>query len=212
MDLREIGTNGEPWSAEPTQWCDGPGVATGASSCPSTGTIARIPYQQNVLAGAWYDNSAAASNRYTYYVILSPTGTNPDNDKSPTQGYCAWHDYVGDPGISTSITYGPLAFSNQPYNIDVGSSCGVNFVNPGAAGKLDGYTMTLGDEWQEMMPGQLPAGGWTANSGYENSDEAHGSPRAAPAAPPTSPSAPAPSPSRPVGRTTPTTARSRTRS
>ena len=195
--FKGIGTNGELWSAELTQWCDGPGVATGASSCPSTGTIARIPYQQNVLAGVWYDNSAAspagataaqlaaeankaaahfgnttaASNRYTYYVILSPTGTNPDNYKSPTNGYCAWHDYVGDPGISTPTTYGPLAFSNQPYNIDVGSSCGTNFVNSGTAGKLDGYTMTLGHEWHEMMSDQFPAGGWTANSGYENSDE-----------------------------------------
>jgi len=195
--FKGIGTNNELWSAELTQWCDGPGVATGASSCPTSGTIARIPYQQNVLAGVWYDNSAAspsgataaqlaaeankaaahfgnttaASNRYTYYVILSPTGTNPDNYKSPTQGYCAWHDYVGDPGISTPTTYGPLAFSNQPYNIDVGSSCGVNFVNSGTAGKLDGYTMTLGHEWHEMMSDQFPAGGWTANSGYENSDE-----------------------------------------
>ena len=195
--FKGIGTNGELWSAELTQWCDGPGVATGASSCPSSGSIARIPYQQNVLAGVWYDNSAAspsaatgdqlaaeankaaahfgnttaASNRYTYYVILSPTGTNPDNYKSPTQGYCAWHDYVGDSYFSTPTTYGPLAFSNQPYNIDVGSSCGVNFVNSGTAGKLDGYTMTLGHEWHEMMSDQFPAGGWTANSGYENSDE-----------------------------------------
>ncbi len=69
-----------------------------------------VPYQSGgVLAGVWYDNSAAspatasghqlgaeavkaaahfgnttaASNRYAYYVILSPHGTNPDNYQGP---------------------------------------------------------------------------------------------------------------------------------
>jgi len=28
-----------------------------------------------------------------------------------------------------SSPYGELAFSNQPYNMDVGASCGVGFVN-----------------------------------------------------------------------------------
>ena len=207
--FKGIGTNNELWQAELTQWCDGSGVATGATSCPSTGAT-HIPYQQNILAGVWYDNSAAspsqatgtqlaneaiaaaahfgnttaASNRYAYYVILSPTGTNPDNYKSPTTGYCAWHDHVAS---YTTSAYGDMAFSNQPYNIDVGSSCGTNFVNAGTAGKLDGYTMTLGHEWQEMMSDQFPQngatstspllGGWTnrdANSSkfqQENSDE-----------------------------------------
>jgi serine protease len=198
--FRGIGTNGELWSAELTQWCDGPLVASGVTSCPAGANF--IPYQANgVLAGVWYDNRAAspaaasgkqlaqealdaaahfgnttaASNRYAYYVILSPHGTNPDNYKSPTQGYCAWHDWQGD-GYGVTSTVGDVAFSNQPYNIDVGSSCGVNFVNAGAAGTLDGYTMTLGHEWHEMMSDQFPAGGWTNHTGgsyngQENSDE-----------------------------------------
>ena len=207
--FKGIGTNGELWQAELTQWCDGTSVAVGATACPSTGAN-RIPYQQNILAGVWYDNAAAAptsatatqlaneaiaaaahfgnttaaSNRYAYYVILSPTGTNPDNYKSTTQGYCAWHDHVLSYGSSP---YGDMAFSNQPYNIDVGSTCGTNFVNAGTAGKLDGYTMTLGHEWQEMMSDQFPEGGATSTSAqrggwtnrdstsswfqYENSDE-----------------------------------------
>ncbi len=195
--FKGIGTNGETWSAELTQWCDGPNVASGATTCPSNAAF--IPYQQNILAGVWYDNSvaspaqatgtqlaqeaikaaqhfgntAAGSNRYTYYVILSPTGTNPDNYKSPTQGYCAWHDYTGD---GYGVTPTDIAFSNQPYNIDVGASCGTNFVNSGTAGKTDGYTMTLGHEWHEMMSDQFPAGGWTNKTGgtyngQENSDE-----------------------------------------
>jgi len=195
--FKGIGTNNELWSADLTQWCDGAGVATGATSCPASGA-SYIPYQSGgVLSGVWYDsskaspsaasaaqlgqeavsaashfgNTTAASNRYAYYVILSPHGTNPDNYQGQ---YCAWHDYNGDVGVSSP--YGDLAFSNQPYNIDSGAGCGVNFVNSGTAGKTDGYTMTLGHEWHEMMSDQNPAGGWTNHTGssyngQENSDE-----------------------------------------
>jgi len=196
MMFKGIGTGGELWSADLTQWCEG--VASGSTSCPSgTPASSFVPYQQNAFAGAWYDNSAAApaaatgaqigneatkaaghfgnttaaSNRYAYYVILSPHGTNPDNYQGQ---YCAWHDYSADAGSTT--TYGQLAFSNQPYNMDSGAGCGVGFVNSGTAGNLDGYTMTLGHEWQETMSDFYPAGGWTNHNtgtyaGQENSDE-----------------------------------------
>ena len=197
--FKGIGTNNETWQADLTQWCDGPNVASGATSCPSNAAF--VPYQQNVVAGVWYDNSAASpssatgtqlaqeaikaaahfgntatgSNRYTYYIILSPHGTNPDNYQSPTQGYCAWHDYTGD-GYGVTAPGGDIAFSNQPYNMDVGASCGVGFVNGSSNGKLDGYTMTLGHEWHETMSDFFPAGGWTNKTGgsfngQENSDE-----------------------------------------
>jgi serine protease len=195
--FKGIGTNNELWSADLTQWCDG-AVATGATVCPATGAN-YIPYQTGgVLSGVWYDNSKAspsaataaqlgqeavsaashfgnttsASNRYAYYVILSPHGTNPDNYQGQ---YCAWHDWNGDVGVSSP--YGDIAFSNQPYNIDSGAGCGKNFVNAGTAGNTDGYTITLGHEWHEMMSDQNPAGGWTnhqTSSSYyqqENSDE-----------------------------------------
>src|SRR6185503_4568773 len=42
--FKGIGTNGELWSADLTQWCDGPGVATNATSCPASGAN-YIPYQ-----------------------------------------------------------------------------------------------------------------------------------------------------------------------
>ncbi|MEU4300521.1 putative Ig domain-containing protein [Kitasatospora aureofaciens] len=201
--FKGIGTNGETWSADLTQWCDGPNVSTGATSCPSNANF--IPYQSGgVLSGVWYDNAAAspsqatgnqlaqeavkaaghfgnttaAANRDAYYVILSPHGTNPDDYQNPTTGYCAWHDWNGDTtltGGAASSPYGDIAFSNQPYNIDQGSTCGVGFVN--SPGTLDGYTMTLGHEWHEMMSDQNPAGGWTNHvsgssyNGQENSDE-----------------------------------------
>ncbi|HJQ02859.1 MAG TPA: hypothetical protein VJ851_14785 [Jatrophihabitans sp.] len=192
--FKGIGTNNELWSADLTQWCDGAGVSAGATSCPSG--AARIPYMTGgVLAGVWYDNSkaspsvaskgdlgreavsaaahfgntTAASNRYAYYVIMSPHGTNPDNYQG---SYCAWHDWNGDVGVTSF--YGDIAFSNQPYNIDSGAGCGVGFVN--SPGTTDGYTITLGHEWHETMSDQNPAGGWTNHTGSsyngeENSDE-----------------------------------------
>ncbi|MGW3042095.1 putative Ig domain-containing protein [Kitasatospora sp. NPDC001159] len=201
--FKGIGTNGETWSADLTQWCDGPNVASGAVSCPSNANF--IPYQSGgVLSGVWYDNAAAspsqasgnqlaqeavkaaghfgnttaAANRDAYYIILSPHGTNPDDYQNPTTGYCAWHDWNGDTtltGGAATSPYGDIAFSNQPYNIDQGSNCGVGFVN--SPGTLDGWTMTLGHEWHEMMSDQNPAGGWTNHvtgssyNGQENSDE-----------------------------------------
>ncbi|MDH6133424.1 hypothetical protein P3T37_002819, partial [Kitasatospora sp. MAA4] len=198
--FKGIGTGNELWSADLTQWCDGPNVATGATSCPSNASF--VPYQAGgILSGVYYDNSAAspsattgnqlgaeavkaaahfgnttaASNRHAYYVIMSPTGTNPDSYQGQ---YCAWHDYTGDSSLTggaVNSPYGDLAFSNQPYNMDSGQGCGVGFVT--SPGTLDGWTMTLGHEWHEMMSDQFPAGGWTNQvsgssfNGQENSDE-----------------------------------------
>ncbi|MCX4748406.1 putative Ig domain-containing protein [Kitasatospora sp. NBC_01287] len=201
--FKGIGTNNELWSADLTQWCDGPNVVSGATSCPSNANF--VPYQAGgVLSGVWYDNAAAspsaatgnqlaqeavkaaghfnnttaAANRDAYYIVLSPHGTDPDNYQDPNTGYCAWHDWNGDTtltGGAATSPYGDIAFSNQPYNIDQGQNCGVGFIN--SPGTLDGYTMTLGHEWHEMMSDQNPAGGWTNHTGdatyngQENSDE-----------------------------------------
>ncbi|RAG86161.1 hypothetical protein DN069_08080 [Streptacidiphilus pinicola] len=61
--------------------------------------------------------------------------------------------------------------------MDMGATCGVDFLNSGSAGTLDGWTITLGHEWHEMMSDSYTTTGW-ANPGtnggtknYENSDE-----------------------------------------
>jgi len=198
MMFKGLGTGGEQWSGTMTQYCDGPLVAKGATSCPAG--AAHVPYPSGgagVLAGVWYDNAAAspqtasghqlgaealaaahhfgnttaAANRHAYYVILSPHGTNPDSYQG---AYCAWHDYNGDStltGGAVSSDVGDFAFSNQPYNMDSGAGCGVNFLNTGTKGTLDGWTMTLGHEYSETITDQNPPGGWTASSGQENADE-----------------------------------------
>lgn len=193
--FKGLGTGNELWSGTMTQYCDGSGVATGASSCPSGAAHVGYP-TGGAFSGVWYDNSGAspsaasgnqlaneaikaaghfgnttaATNRYAQYVILSPTGANPDNYK--TGGFCAWHDYNGDTTLSggaASSPYGDIAFTNMPYVMDQGSSCGQNFVN--SNGTDDGYTIVEGHEYAETVTDQNPAGGWTASSGQENGDE-----------------------------------------
>ena len=197
--VKGLGTGGEQWSGTMTQYCDG--VASGATSCPASARHVGYP-TGGALAGVWYDQSAAtpsaatghqlaveaiaaaghfgnttaASNRYAQYVVLSPHGADPDSYQS--NGFCAWHDYNGDSSLTggaAASPYGDIAFTNMPYVMDVGSSCGQGFVN--SPGTLDGYSIVEGHEYAETITDQNPAGGWTNQqvlstySGQENGDE-----------------------------------------
>jgi len=186
--LKGLGTGNELWSGTMTQYCDGPNVSRGATSCPSNAAHVGYP-SSGPLTGVWYDSSGAepdpatfqqlageaataashfgnttqASNRYAQYVIVSATGTDPDNYQ--TNGFCAWHSF-------NRTSYGDLAFTNLPYLLDVGASCGENFVNSGSAGTLDGFSIVEGHEYAETITDQNPDGGWTNSStGEENGDE-----------------------------------------
>ena len=186
--FRGIGTGGEMWSGTMTQYCDGPTVPRGATTC-NPGTTPHVRYPSaGALAGVWFDtaapspssatitqlaqeairgaghfgNTTAAANRYAQYVVVSPSGTHPDGFGSAN--FCAWHTY-------TTSSYGDIAFTNMPYVTDLGASCGENFVNSGSAGLLDGFSIVNGHEYAETVTDQNPAGGWTAPSGAENGDE-----------------------------------------
>ncbi len=199
--FKGLGTGGELWSGVMTQYCDGPGVSTGATSCSSSAAHIGYPSGGN-LAGIWYDNSVAspsqatgtqlaqealnaaahfgnttaASNRYVQYVILSPTGAHPDGFNTSTGQFCAWHDWQGD-GYGVTSTVGDVAFTNMPYVYDMGTSCGKNYVNSGTQGNLDGFSIVEGHEYAETVTDQNPAGGWTnhvrgsRSKGQENGDE-----------------------------------------
>jgi serine protease len=188
--FKGLGTGSETWSGVMTQYCQG--VAKGTQTCPS-GNTQHVGYPTGgALAGVWVDESAAApgaatqaqigqeavnaaghfgntaasSNRFAQYDILSPTGANPDNYL--TGGFCAWHDWNGDLGVSSP--YGDIALTNMPYVTDVGTSCGENFINGGSAGILDGFSIVNGHEYAETITDQNPAGGWTNSAGSENGD------------------------------------------
>lgn len=188
--FKGIGTGGEEWSGTMTQYCDGPTVPQGATTCDTT-TTPHVGYPNTgALAGVWFDtaapspasatteqlaaeavsaaahfgNTSAAANRYAQYVIVSPSGTHPDGFGSTGSNFCAWHNY-------TPSSYGDIAYTNMPYVSDAGTSCGQSFVNSGAAGTLDGFSIVNGHEYAETLTDQNPSGGWTAASGAEDGDE-----------------------------------------
>jgi serine protease len=179
--LKGLGTNSEKWSGVMTQYCEG--VATGAQTCPAKG-VPHIGYPYGgALAGTWYDNGSATPNtstalqlgqeavtaashfgnttpqlnRNAQYVIVSPHGTHPDNFNTTLNNWCAWHDWNGDVGATSTV--GDIAFTNMPYTIDK-SNCGTNFVNTGTAGTLDGVSIVEGHEYAETITDQNPRGGW----------------------------------------------------
>jgi len=190
--FKGLGTNSEGWSKVMTQYCEG--VSAGASTCPAGAPHVGYP-TGGALAGVWFDNAApapsqatgdqlsheavkaaahfgnttAAANRNAQYAILSPTGTHPDGFNTATSNWCAWHDWTGD--FNPVSPYGGIAFANDPYQLDMGSSCGQNFVNSGSAGTTDGFTIVFGHEYSEVITDQFPAGGWTDIQGQENADK-----------------------------------------
>jgi len=194
--LKGIGVGNELWSGVMTQYCEG--VASGAQTCPANAPHVGYP-TGGTLAGIWLDtgsaapgaatehqlgveavtaashfgNTTPAANRSAQYVVVSPHGTNPDGFNT-TGNFCAWHDWNGDTtliGGAIPSTVGDIAFTNLPYVPDAGAGCGQNFVNPGAAGLLDGVTIVEGHEYAETITDQNPAGGWTDASGAENGDK-----------------------------------------
>ncbi|MDR0343808.1 MAG: hypothetical protein LBI49_12030 [Nocardiopsaceae bacterium] len=194
--FKGLGTGGERWSGVMTQYCQG--VSSGAQSCPKSNTHhVRYP-TGGALRGVWVDrnrtspgnasghqlgveavraaahfgNTSKSANRNAQYVILSPTGTDPDSWRQ--QGFCAWHDYNGDStltGGAVKSPYGDIAFTNMPYVSNAGSSCGSHFVRSGPGGVRDGVSIVAGHEYAETITDQNPSGGWTDIMGQENGDK-----------------------------------------
>jgi serine protease len=154
----------------------------------------------NVFAGAWYDDTnpihdnlsglelAQEAGRAVAHfgitdlansqvVIAQPQKYNEAGFNGGV-GYCAWHDYTQPqyyPGVQPGIS-----FTNMPYVLNIGTSCGQNSVNAGYyAGRLDGFTIVLGHEVEETItdPGAEDVingqnlGGWYDYAAYENGDK-----------------------------------------
>jgi serine protease len=193
--FKGLGTGSEQWSGVMTQYCQG--VAVGAQTCPSSAPHVAYPHG-GALAGVWYDNGSAspaqatghdlgaaavaaathfgnttaAANRDAQYIILSPTGVDPDQYQE--QGFCAWHDWNGDTTLSGGPVTSPdgdIAFTNMPYVTDLHDLCGENFVRGGSAGTLDGVSIVVGHEYAETITDQNPPGGWLDGVGEENADK-----------------------------------------
>jgi serine protease len=160
-------------------------------------------YIQNpadVFGGVWYDDTNPIHDNVTalelaqeaqravahfgvtdldnsQFVIAQPQKDNEAGFNAGV-GYCAWHDYTQPqyyPGVQPGIS-----FTNMPYVLNMGASCGQNSVNSGYyAGKLDGFTIVMGHEIEETItdPGAEDVidgqnlGGWYDYAAYENGDK-----------------------------------------
>ncbi|HEY8741300.1 MAG TPA: hypothetical protein VIN56_11980 [Candidatus Dormibacteraeota bacterium] len=173
---------GSSWNNSVTQYCQG--VASGTIFCNEAGTPATNPIT-GVLAGTWYDNTAAApssptqsqlaseavkaasyfrnidsslSNSQAQFVINTATGNNMSGFGTK---WCAWHS-------STSDSFGNIAYTNMPYITDAGASCGANF---NGLGTDAGITIVGGHEFAETETDIFPNGGWLDSRGAENGDK-----------------------------------------
>jgi hypothetical protein len=154
----------------------------------------------NILGGVWYDDTNPIHDNVTglelaqeaqravahfgvtdldnsQFVIAQPQKLNEAGFNGGA-GYCAWHDYTQPqyyPGVQPGIS-----FTNMPYVLDAGTSCGENSVDTGYyAGRLDGFTIVLGHEVEETItdPGAEDVvdgqnlGAWYDYAAYENGDK-----------------------------------------
>lgn len=161
----------DTWGTILDQYCEG--LKKGTTTCGSQGIHVVHPTAP-VLAGVWFDNSAAeptnatsaqiaaeavsaathfnnttqASNDNAQYVIASPAGTHPDG--FPSTGFCGWHD-------STTSPDGRIAYTNLPYVPDLGPGACTTLAN---ARLLDGYESTETHEYAESVTDLWPSEGW----------------------------------------------------
>jgi serine protease len=156
-----VGTGSDNWSTIMTQYPDGNG------NPPA--------FNGSVLGGTWVDDGSAApgsasqsdianeaNNGASHFgvsgpnadiFVVSPSGTSPDG--FPNSGFCAWHDWNGN-----------VAYTNMPYVLDAGSSCGANSVQ----NQLDGFSIVGGHEYAEAVTDPEPSSGWVASDGEEIGD------------------------------------------
>ena len=84
-------------------------------------------------------------------VFVGNCGKTPSS--APANAYCGWHSAVYANG-----NY--LTFTNLPYELDAGQFCGKNWLNAGAAGTLDGFSLVGGHEYTESISDPVPSLGW----------------------------------------------------
>ena len=197
---RGLGSNGETWSATAGQYCQG--ITDGATSCPASsahvayptpGVLAGVwedtsytpptglPASPSTPGATGLQIAQEAANAAIHfgdssidaqYVVVSPTGTDPDGWANPKTGYCAYHSYTGDTYYGTVV--GPnVPYTNLPYipdaavNTNFGCSEGlISYPN-----HLDGTTEAAGHEYYETLTDPFQESGWADAKGYEIGDK-----------------------------------------
>ncbi|HEV2374187.1 MAG TPA: hypothetical protein VGS19_18775 [Streptosporangiaceae bacterium] len=134
-------------------------------------------FSGSVFGGAWMDNSKPSPGHATAnqlaaearaaaqhfgvsgadedVFVLSPHGTHPAGFNTPGGNFCAFHDFNG-----------TTAWTNMPYVLDLGASCGANSVQ----NKLDGFSIAGGHEYAEAVTDPHPPSGYVTSGGSEIGD------------------------------------------
>jgi serine protease len=180
---------GDGWTNVVHQYCEG--VPPGTIHCGTAGShinavgsgalvkgiwwdnaLPAVPYTSGVLnvptadamaseavtAAQHFGNTTAASNVNTQYVIALPP-------KTPSPGfgyYCAYHS-------SVSSNYGEIAYTNLPYQNDLGTLCGQGTVN--MPGTYDGVSIVEGIEFIDTITDMEPPLGWVDATGQEAAEK-----------------------------------------
>jgi serine protease len=118
--------------------------------------------EEAVRAAAHFGITGAALTDANFIIVQPPAYTDPN---ALADGYCAFHDFT-DPNISGNSYYQKLTsadgnpapyleYTNLPYLPEINESgtnvCGTDFVNSGAAGDNDGFSVALGHEIEEEI-------------------------------------------------------------
>jgi hypothetical protein len=158
---------GSGWNNSTTQYTQSGGAHVGnqtgsfvGSYVDTTSSPPSRPSQSQLAAEAV--KAAAHYGNYTAnaaYIVALPHGIKPSG--FGTQ-YCAYHS-------STTAAGHTIAWTNDPYLPDVGSSCGAGSVN--SPGTLDGVSIVFGHEQAETETDPFPNSGWLDSSGAENGDK-----------------------------------------
>ncbi|MEA2645667.1 MAG: hypothetical protein QOE92_750 [Chloroflexota bacterium] len=155
------------------------GTPYGAIQTQYTGSNGRVGNPGSQLKGTWWDDTSTPSQTFTQasvaqeaqraaqhfgydpdanYYVATPHGT---TDGGFGVNYCAYHGNTG----------GNVRFTFMPYMTDAGTGCGMNAVNSGSAGRLDGVSIVGGHEWAEAITDPDVATGWYDKFGDENADK-----------------------------------------
>jgi len=132
------------------------GYAYDNSYLPLHPTIAQMEAEAQKAANHWGDRSVNAQ-----YVIALSKGHR--DQKSINSSFCAWHNYTWSNGY-------PISFTSMPYLPDMGTTCGANKVNAGAAGMLDGISILAGHEYAESETDPF-LNAWLDPDSNEDSDK-----------------------------------------
>lgn len=162
-----LGESKDVWSKDASQYPDKTGrptftgksllvsFATDPSTPPNPVTINSLGNEAAGAAGAFKIPLSTAADQ-DEVVIAAQSGTcfNTQGEifagncgKSQNQGYCGFHSY--DVDTANSNIY--LSFTNLPFQLDAGTGCGEHFINSGAAGVFDGFSITGGHEVIESV-------------------------------------------------------------